>query len=47
MLGLKLNHISKLAIDSKIYATNTVPIWGRQDPGGPHVGSVNFALWEC
>ena len=18
---------------------------GRQDPGGPHVGSVNFAIW--
>ena len=22
------------------------PIWGRQDPGGPHVGPVNFAIWE-
>ena len=21
-------------------------IWGRQDPGGPHVGPVNFAIWE-
>ena len=21
------------------------PIWGRQDPGGPHVGPMNFALW--
>ena len=21
------------------------PIWGRQDPGGPHVGPVNFAIW--
>ena len=20
------------------------PIWGRQDPGGPHVGPMNFAL---
>ena len=20
-------------------------IWGRQDPGGPHVGPVNFAIW--
>ena len=23
------------------------PIWGRQDPGGPHVGPMNFALWEA
>ena len=22
------------------------PIWGRQDPGGPHVGPMNFAFWE-
>ena len=22
------------------------PIWGRQDPGGPHVGPINFALWD-
>ena len=21
-------------------------IWGRQDPGGPHVGPINFAIWE-
>ena len=21
------------------------PIWGRQDPGGPHVGHMNFAIW--
>ena len=23
------------------------PIWGRQDPGGPHVGSMNFAIGAC
>ena len=22
------------------------PIWGRQDPGGPLVGPMNFAIWE-
>ena len=22
------------------------PIWGRQDPGGSHVGPMNFAIWE-
>ena len=21
------------------------PIWDRQDPGGPHVGPMNFAIW--
>ena len=22
------------------------PIWGRQDPGGPHVGPMNVAIWD-
>ena len=22
------------------------PIWGRQDPDGPHAVPMNFALWE-
>ena len=22
------------------------PIWGRHHPGGPHVGPMNFAIWE-
>ena len=22
------------------------PIWGWQDPGGPHVGSINLAIWD-
>ena len=21
------------------------PIWGQQDPGGPHFGPMNFAIW--
>ena len=21
------------------------PVWGRQDPDGPHVGPMNFAIW--
>ena len=28
--------------DSKINGANMGPIWGRQDPGGPHVGPMNF-----
>ena len=33
--------------DSKVHGANMGPIWGRQDPGGPHVGPVNFAIWVC
>ena len=22
------------------------PIWGRQDPDGPHVGPMNLAIWD-
>ena len=31
--------------DSKIHGANMGPIWGRQDPGAPHVGPMNFAIW--
>ena len=31
--------------DSKVHGANMVPIWGRQDPDGPHVGPMNFAMW--
>ena len=30
--------------DSKVHGTNMGPIWGRQDPDGPHVGPMNFAI---
>ena len=32
-------------IESKFHGANMGPIWGRQDPGGPHVGPMNFAIW--
>ena len=32
--------------DSKVHGANMGPIWGRQDPGGPHVGPMNFAVRE-
>ena len=32
--------------DSKVHGANMGPIWGRQDPGGPHVGPMNFAISE-
>ena len=31
--------------DSKVHEANMRPIWGWQDPGGPHVGPMNFAIW--
>ena len=33
------------APDSKIHGADMGPIWGWQDPGGPHVGPMNFAIW--
>ena len=30
--------------DSKVHWANIGPTWGRQDPGGPHVGPMNFAI---
>ena len=32
--------------DSKVHGANMVPIWGRQDPGGPQIGPMNFAIWD-
>ena len=31
--------------DSKVHRANVGPTWGRQDPGGPYVGHMNFAIW--
>ena len=33
------------APDSKVRGANMGPIWGWQDPGGPHIGPMNFAVW--
>ena len=30
---------------SKFHGANMGPIWERQDPGGSHVGPMNFAIW--
>ena len=32
--------------DNKVHGANMGPIWGRQDPGEPHAGPMNFALWD-
>ena len=32
--------------DSKVHGADMGPIWGRKDPGGPHVGPMNCVIWE-
>ena len=44
-LGLLNTHWWNHAIpDSKLHGANVEPIWGRQDPGGLHVG--HLAIWD-
>ena len=31
--------------DSKVHGANMGSIWVRKDPGEPHVGPMNFAIW--
>ena len=31
--------------DIKVHGANMGPIWGQQDPGGPHIGPMNLAIW--
>ena len=38
-------HIHRIP-DSKVHGANMGPTWGRQDPGGPHVGPMNLAIWD-
>ena len=37
--------IARIFPDCKVHGANMEPIWGRRDPGGPHVGPMNFAIW--
>ena len=32
--------------DSKVHEAYMGPTWGRQDPGGPHVGPMNLVIRE-
>ena len=32
--------------DSKVDGANMGSTWGRQNPGGPHVGHVDLAIWD-
>ena len=33
------------ALIAKFHGANMGPIWGRQEPDGPHAGPMNFAIW--
>ena len=37
--------LSQTIPDSKDPRANMGPIWGRQDPSGPHVGPRTFVIW--
>ena len=43
---LLLLYIYMDIFDSKVHGANMGPIWGRQDPGWPHVVPMNFAIWD-
>ena len=32
--------------DNKVHGANMGPIYVPEDPGGPHVGPMNFAFWD-
>ena len=40
-----ISYIGKIP-DSKLHGASMGPIWGRQDPGGLHVGPMNFVIWD-
>ena len=31
--------------ENKVYGASMGPTWGLQDPGGPHGGPMNLAIW--
>ena len=31
--------------ENKVHGANMGPIWGRQDPDGPHVSPITCAIW--
>ena len=39
------NFASEIFPDSKLHGANMEPIWSQQDPGGPHDGPMNLAIW--
>ena len=46
LMSPTLDNTVDINSDNKFHGANMGPIWGRQDPGGPHVGPMNFAIRE-
>ena len=45
-LCVLLSYVQSIEVpDSKVHGANMGPTWGRQDPGGPHVGLMNLVIW--
>ena len=42
----KCFHLKYYFPDGKVQGANMGPIWGLQDPDGPHAGPMNFAIWK-
>ena len=42
----RLHRVCASIPHSKVHGANMGPSWGRQDPGGPHVGNMNLAIWD-
>ena len=36
----------RTSLIAKVHGANMGPIWSQQDPGGPHAGPMNFAIWD-
>ena len=43
--SLWLGFSNKNILIARFMGPTMWPIWGRQGPGGPHVGPMNFAIW--
>ena len=43
--GFSNSHLGDVP-DSKVHGADMGPTWDRQDPSGPHVGPMNFAIWD-
>ena len=46
MAAIFSDNIFSYIPDSKVHGANMGPIWSRRDPGGHHVGPMNFAIWD-
>ena len=45
LLNIGLAYPSETTLIAKFVGANMGTIWGRQDPGRPHFGPMNFAIW--